>query len=988
VAQVDQHWNAAPWGSAGGIFTQYTYQSTGEPTIIEQSTYGGDTPGSGTRMASTFRSLAYDSLGHLVLNWEPNVGEWAYAYDAEGRLVGTSDARGCGENIYYDPGGRILAADYVPCGGAGQAAYTSPTIAPGTFPYAGAEESYAYDPNTGVLTKAADRARSDSYVYDAAGHLSQIDRQMALPGSPLEYGAVYQENFDQFTLYDQVMTRRLNGLVLGEYRTVNENTEYTMDGRVADIYSFPLGTLVSNTQYDASERPTAMTLGQPGTSAAGLSAPVVSYGYDPNGALQTYSLQRTASGSPKTGGGYTPPMSGDHLLLTTLMNVTIGRDRVGNPMTVTDAAAAGWPNGSPSGSQSYKYYDDYRIHTYTSTADATGVDPGADPYAYEHSAGSPLYGWSSPPGTSERAHLLSFAYDGRGNITSSSDDANDFFSRSLGTVAPVGSVRGAATDQITSATSPSGETLSVVYDPAGNVTAVQIMSSYVATSTFSYAWDELGNLASACRVGAFGADSVCDTFTYSAGGERTSIARSINGADPTYTVSVFDALVLKNAQFTGDYEDDASTEQIYLVGGMAHVFHDASGTMPQAPVSPSQVPMVTTHTFWNLPDPLGSGAFVVDQGTGELVEQTSYLPYGGLDSDWRNPTRWGSPREDLKFLGQWDDGEVGLVYLNARYYSPQLGRFISPDPLTIHGVAGDPNPYEYGYGNPISHADPSGFLPEDPPTTMVDAPPPAPAPVAAPAPPPAVDPGPSTDPDSLPAPSAVPGPGQPGTPTAPTDTAPTSAAEQPAASASVGPDNGSAGASYSPSQSGADRSPGDVGNSMQQPSPAPPGLDVGHKALEISEQLFGPAVDLDRDSPSVRRDKEAAGAVMAVSTFLRLPGQPERFELHGNSKLSTKAQHVYEILQTDSKGNTELFKVGVSDGKLLLSGLSARAQRQVRTLTRAANKSATGYTYQSSVVQQIAAGAGARTSALALERQLVYAYKALTGYKPPGNQRP
>jgi hypothetical protein len=47
--------------------------------------------------------------------------------------------------------------------------------------------------------------------------------------------------------------------------------------------------------------------------------------------------------------------------------------------------------------------------------------------------------------------------------------------------------------------------------------------------------------------------------------------------------------------------------------------------------------------------------------------------------------------------------------MNARYYSPQLGRFISPDPLTIHGVAGDLNPYEYGYGNPARYADPTGL---------------------------------------------------------------------------------------------------------------------------------------------------------------------------------------------------------------------------------------------------------------------------------------
>jgi RHS repeat-associated protein len=33
------------------------------------------------------------------------------------------------------------------------------------------------------------------------------------------------------------------------------------------------------------------------------------------------------------------------------------------------------------------------------------------------------------------------------------------------------------------------------------------------------------------------------------------------------------------------------------------------------------------------------------------------------------------------FIGEREDPEAGLVYLNARYYDPKLGRFISPDSL-------------------------------------------------------------------------------------------------------------------------------------------------------------------------------------------------------------------------------------------------------------------------------------------------------------------
>ncbi len=56
---------------------------------------------------------------------------------------------------------------------------------------------------------------------------------------------------------------------------------------------------------------------------------------------------------------------------------------------------------------------------------------------------------------------------------------------------------------------------------------------------------------------------------------------------------------------------------------------------------------------------------------------------------------------------------MGLIYFGARYYSPNLGRFISPDPLTIHGLGGSPNPYEYAHGSPMRYVDPFGL--DDPP---------------------------------------------------------------------------------------------------------------------------------------------------------------------------------------------------------------------------------------------------------------------------------
>jgi RHS repeat-associated protein len=59
--------------------------------------------------------------------------------------------------------------------------------------------------------------------------------------------------------------------------------------------------------------------------------------------------------------------------------------------------------------------------------------------------------------------------------------------------------------------------------------------------------------------------------------------------------------------------------------------------------------------------------------------------------------------------GKEEDVEVGLHYFGKRYYSPFMNRWISPDPLRIHGNGGDLNVYGYVGGNPVTLRDPKGL---------------------------------------------------------------------------------------------------------------------------------------------------------------------------------------------------------------------------------------------------------------------------------------
>ena len=61
----------------------------------------------------------------------------------------------------------------------------------------------------------------------------------------------------------------------------------------------------------------------------------------------------------------------------------------------------------------------------------------------------------------------------------------------------------------------------------------------------------------------------------------------------------------------------------------------------------------------------------------------------------------------LGFKGLAHDPETGLVYMRHRYFDPELGRFLSPDPM---GYADSPSLYQYAGNNPVNFSDPMGLL--------------------------------------------------------------------------------------------------------------------------------------------------------------------------------------------------------------------------------------------------------------------------------------
>lgn len=108
----------------------------------------------------------------------------------------------------------------------------------------------------------------------------------------------------------------------------------------------------------------------------------------------------------------------------------------------------------------------------------------------------------------------------------------------------------------------------------------------------------------------------------------------------------------------------------------------------------------TKHYYYT--DPQGTPLAKAD-AQGNIVERYEYTPYGvPVPSVGAAPNGPG-------YTGHVNDPEAGLVYMQARYYDPAVGRFLSIDPISPS--AGNTfifNRYGYVNNNPAVNIDPDG----------------------------------------------------------------------------------------------------------------------------------------------------------------------------------------------------------------------------------------------------------------------------------------
>ena len=108
-------------------------------------------------------------------------------------------------------------------------------------------------------------------------------------------------------------------------------------------------------------------------------------------------------------------------------------------------------------------------------------------------------------------------------------------------------------------------------------------------------------------------------------------------------------------------------------------------------------PAIQTYYYHN--NHLGTPIMLTDDN-GQTVWQADYSPFGSVNM----PVN--TVENNLRFPGQYYDQETGLHYNYHRYYDPDTGRYLTPDPI---GLAGGINPFVYSNNNPINFIDPLGL---------------------------------------------------------------------------------------------------------------------------------------------------------------------------------------------------------------------------------------------------------------------------------------
>ena len=115
-----------------------------------------------------------------------------------------------------------------------------------------------------------------------------------------------------------------------------------------------------------------------------------------------------------------------------------------------------------------------------------------------------------------------------------------------------------------------------------------------------------------------------------------------------------------------------------------HAFAQTSGTVTYVYTDPQGTPLAEADA------------------SGNITATFDYTPYG--------TTALGNAPNGPGYTGHVNDPETNLVYMQARYYDPVTGHFLSVDPIIpLGGDVFNFNRYSYADNSPVINIDPTGL---------------------------------------------------------------------------------------------------------------------------------------------------------------------------------------------------------------------------------------------------------------------------------------
>lgn len=152
----------------------------------------------------------------------------------------------------------------------------------------------------------------------------------------------------------------------------------------------------------------------------------------------------------------------------------------------------------------------------------------------------------------------------------------------------------------------------------------------------------------------------------------------------------------------------AANLPIAVIDGDAALHHDTAAWLQAfkdiSHIVRSWIGSHNNNTTWLHTNHLGAPEAATD-GSGQFIWQASYSASG------RARTTVTAFTLHLRLPGQYEDAETGLHYNQQRYYNPERGQYLSPDPLASSpGYPDGPNPYAYVRYNPLRYVDPQGLI--------------------------------------------------------------------------------------------------------------------------------------------------------------------------------------------------------------------------------------------------------------------------------------